>query len=106
MRSNRGHFLIIGPRVCNLKTSRKSWPVNRLQVSDLIFDPGFKVKYHNHAEEALYFPFIRPRGGNVKTALSRANPLQVSNLKDHLLNFKLFSKISLSSWDLLLMKRD
>ena len=39
----------------------KSCPVNLLQVSNLTFDPCFKVKLDQHTEKALYLLIIGTR---------------------------------------------
>ena len=38
-------------------TYRKSCPATLLQVSNLIFDPCFKVQLGHHIEVAFYLPF-------------------------------------------------
>ena len=43
--------------VRNEKTTLKSWPTNHLQVSNLTFDPCFKVKFGHHTKKALYLPY-------------------------------------------------
>ena len=34
--------------------SKKSWPVNLLQVLNLTFDPCFKIKLGHHTKMAIY----------------------------------------------------
>ena len=48
--------LIVGPRASKYEfktTCKRSWNVNLLQVSNLIFDPCFKVKWDNHTKMAI-----------------------------------------------------
>ena len=43
-----------------LTSYRKSWPANLLQVSNLTFDPGFKVDWGHHTKMAIYLLYICP----------------------------------------------
>ena len=46
------------PGVWNKKTTYwKSWSANLLKVSNLTFDPCFKVMQGHHAKRALYLPY-------------------------------------------------
>ena len=45
-------------------TCKKSWPMDLLQVSNLSFDPCFKVKWGHHTKMAIYISSIGPWGGS------------------------------------------
>ena len=48
---------VAGSKTSNVKTlCRKSYPVNILQVSDLIFKPCFKVQFGHCIDKAFYLP--------------------------------------------------
>ena len=52
-------YLIIGPRAskCENKVKEIMAGESYMQVSNLTFDPCFKVKWGHHTKEALYLPY-------------------------------------------------